>query len=158
MKKTFIKKLKRIAFTKKGYEKLFKQKQDFLDQRPKAVSELREAREMGDLSENGYYKAAKAKLSFIDSRIRRLDRLIKLGFVAEENKSGKIGIGSKVVISNGKEEYKYALVGGYESDPSKGTISHRSPIGKALIGKKEKDVVNVHIPIGTVKYTILKAS
>jgi len=111
---------------------------------------------MGDLSENGYYKAARANLSFLDGSIRRVERLIKLGFVVAKDHSGKVGVGSKVLVSDGKKDYTYTIVGGYESDPSQGTISHLSPIGKALIGGKENDLVEVDIPLGKVKYKIVK--
>jgi len=148
--------LARIPFTKEGYQKLLEQKAKFLAQRPKAVEDLRTAREMGDLSENGYYKAARANLSFLDGSIRRVERLIKLGFVVAKDHSGKVGVGSKVLVSDGKKDYTYTIVGGYESDPSQGTISHLSPIGKALIGGKENDLVEVDIPLGKVKYKIVK--
>lgn len=109
---------------------------------------------MGDLSENGYYKASRQQLSFLDSRIRRADRLIKLAKIVEPAKTGYVDIGSTVTISDGKAEYTYEIVGGYESDPSKHTISHLSPIGRALIGKKISDVAEVHAPGGIKKYTV----
>jgi len=71
-------------------------------ERPDAVEHLRKAREMGDLSENGYYKAARARLSFLDAQLRRLERLVKLGIIVESTGLGKVDIGCKVKISNGK--------------------------------------------------------
>ena len=156
MKKVFIRKEPRIPFTEKGYQELAIQREKLLFQRPEAVDHLREAREMGDLSENGYYKESRARLSFIDSQIRRLDRLIKWGVVIEPLGNNQVGIGNEVILTDGKKKYQYALVGGYESDPAKGLISHRSPVGMALMGKKEQDVVNVFTPGGKVQYTILK--
>lgn len=156
MKKIFLRKEARIPFTKSGYENLLIEKKKLLAQRPEAVDHLKKAREMGDLSENGYYKASRAQLSFLDARLRRLERLIKLGTVVENVQSDSVQIGSVVTITNGTKEFEYTIVGGYESDPSKKTISHISPIGRALIGKKVNDKVLVHAPSGDVTYTILR--
>jgi transcription elongation factor GreA len=153
-----IRKEPRIPFTKEGYQKLLDEKAKFMAERPDAVENLRKSREMGDLSENGYYKASRARLSFLDSRIRRVERLIRLGRIVESTNSGIVEIGSHVNITDGKIEYEYSIVGGYESDPSKKTISHMSPIGRSLLGKREHDTVTVTIPSGLVTYTILKIS
>lgn len=156
MPKYFIKKEARIPFTKVGYEKVLKEKADLMAERPDAVEHLRKAREMGDLSENGYYKAARQRLSFIDARLRSLTRLVKLGVIVTSANSGKVDIGSTVVISDGTKEFTYTIVGGYESDPTKGTISYMSPIGKSLMGKKPGDSATIQVPAGTVIYTIQK--
>jgi transcription elongation factor GreA len=151
-----IQKEPRIPFTKEGYQNLLDEKAKFMAERPDAVENLRKSREMGDLSENGYYKASRARLSFLDSRIRRVERLIRLGRIVQSTNSGMVEIGSHVTITDGKKEYEYSIVGGYESDPSKKTISHISPIGRALLGKRERDTVKVIIPSGTAGYTIVK--
>ncbi len=156
MKKVMAQPLPKILFTPKGYQDLLVQQKKFDADRPAAVEDLQKAREMGDLSENGYYKAARAKLSFIDAQLRRLERLLKQAFVVQPVTKDEVEIGSQVKISDGQKNYQYALVGGYESNPLKGTISHRSPMGRALMGRKEKDVVRVHSPSGVKKYTILK--
>jgi transcription elongation factor GreA len=156
MKKIFPKKEARIPFTQAGYDKLLEEKARLTAQRPEAVDHLKKAREMGDLSENGYYKASRAQLSFLDSRLRRLDRLIKLGTVVESAGGDSVQIGTTVTITDGKKEFQYIIVGGYESDPSKKTVSHISPIGRALIGKRVKDSVVVHAPSGDMTYTIVR--
>lgn len=158
MKKILARKENRIPFTKEGYQKLLEDRAKFLAARPEAVEHLRKSREMGDLSENGYYKASRQQLSFLDSRIRRVERLIRLAKIVESSNSGIIDIGSNVTISDGTKEYSYDLVGGYESNPSKQTISHLSPLGRALIGKKLHDVIDVHAPNGDKKYTIQSVS
>ena len=129
-----------------------------MTERPEAVEHLRKAREMGDLSENGYYKASRARLSFLDARIRRVERLIRLGVIVQSSQSGVVDIGTKVKITDGQKEYEYEIVGGYESDPSKKTISHISPIGRALMGKKQNETITVQAPSGTKIYTILSVS
>ncbi len=158
MKKIFPKKEARVLFTSKGYQKVLAEKEKLLAERPQAVEHLRKAREMGDLSENGYYKASRARLSFLDSRIRRVERLIRLGVIVQSSQSGVIDIGSKVKITDGNKEYEYEIVGGYESDPSKHTISHQSPLGRALVGKRGNDKVEVYAPNGIKKYTIIAVS
>ncbi|MFC1626762.1 GreA/GreB family elongation factor [Patescibacteria group bacterium] len=145
-----------IPFTEEGYQKVLDQKAELLSQRPDAVENLAKARAMGDLSENGYYKASRAKLSSIDARLRKVERLVRFGKIVKSTNSGKVEIGCKVLITDGESEYEYTLVGGYESNPAEKTISYRSPIGKALIGNLEQDVVEVIVPAGKKSYTILK--
>ncbi len=135
MKKIFAKKEARIPFTKDGYDKILAEKAELMAQRPDAVEHLRLARNMGDLSENGYSKASRQRLSFIDARLRRVDRLIKLAKIVASANAGFVDIGSHVQITDGSREFEYDIVGGYESDPSRKTSSHISPIGKALRGK-----------------------
>jgi transcription elongation factor GreA len=154
MKKIFLRKEKPIPFTREGYQKLLEEKAQLMSERPEAVDHLKKAREMGDLSENGYYKASRARLSFLDSRIRRVDRLIKLGVVVAPSTSGCVEIGTTVAIDGSNTHQEYTIVGGYESDPSKKTISYISPLGKALMGKREGDVVTVFAPKGSMQYTI----
>ena len=149
MKKLLRRKEPGIPVTREGYQKLLEDRAMFLAARPEAVEHLRKSREMGDLSENGYYKASRQQLSFLDSRIRRVERLIKLA---------KIITPARVKLSDGKNEYEYEIVGGYESDPIKHTISQQSPLGRAIIGKKVNDVVEVYAPSGIKKYTIVSIS
>ncbi|MCX6791994.1 MAG: GreA/GreB family elongation factor [Candidatus Gottesmanbacteria bacterium] len=149
MKKLLLKKEPKISFTKAGYQKLLEDRAKFLAARPEAVEHLRKSREMGDLSENGYYKASRQQLSFLDSRIRRVERLIKLARIIEP---------TRVKISDGKNECEYHIVGGYESDPVKHTISEQSPLGRAITGKKAGDEVDVITPGGIKKYTIVSIS
>src|SRR5260221_966274 len=123
MKKIFVKQEPRIPFTKEGYTHVLEEKVLLMAQRPEAVEHLRKSREMGDLSENGYYKASRARLSFLDARIRRIERLVRLGRVVQSAGSDWVQIGSLVTITDGTKEHEYTIVGGYESDPSKKTIS-----------------------------------
>jgi transcription elongation factor GreA len=158
MKKYFIKKEAAIPFTREGYQKVLEEKVKLLSERPEAVEHLRKSREMGDLSENGYYKASRARLSFLDSRIRRVERLVRLGRIVESSGTGIADIGSHVTITDGTKTYEYSLVGGYESDPAQKTISNFSPLGRALMGKKKDDSVIVNAPSGPKTYTIVEIS
>lgn len=156
MKKYFIKPASTIPFTKTGYQKVLEEKAKLLAQRPDAVDNLKKSREMGDLSENGYYKASRAKLSSLDARLRRIERLVRLGRIVETTSTGAVGIGNKVTITDGKGKFTYTVVGGYESDPAQKTISHISPLGKALMGKMKHDIVEFAAPAGKKSYTILE--
>ncbi len=152
--KVFIPQPKKIPFTKEGYQAILDEKKKLLGERPEAVENLRKAREMGDLSENGYYKASRAKLSAVDARLRHLERLIRYGKVVESAKTGFVDIGSTVTIHDGLKDLTVTIVGGYESDPKNHTISYLSPIGKAIMGKQKNDTVSVTIPSGVATYTI----
>jgi transcription elongation factor GreA len=156
--KFYPKKPARIPFTKEGYDKVVAEKAKLLEERPDAVVNLRKAREMGDLSENGYYKAARARLSTLDARLRYIERLVRFGTIVESAGDGRIDIGSTVTVSDGTHEYEYTVVGGYESNPAEHTISQISPIGKALFGKKVGDTAVVYAPAKTITYTIIKIS
>ncbi len=148
-------KLPGIPFTEAGYAKLLEEKNKLEAQRPDAVENLRRAREMGDLSENGYYKASRQRLSFIDARLRRLAGLIKRAVIVASSGADAVEIGRTVTLRTGSREVTYTIVGGYESDPSRQTISHISPLGKSLIGKKTGDSVEVRAPAGIMTYTIV---
>lgn len=149
MKKIYAKKEPRIPFTQEGYDKIVKEKAKLLADRPDAVEHLRLARGMGDLSENGYYKASRQRLSFIDGQLRRVERLIKLATIIKP---------THIKLTDGVKEYEYTIVGGFESDPTKRSISPASPLGRALVGKKVGDEVIVHAPNGDKKYTIVSKS
>lgn len=158
MIKQYPKKEPRIPFTQAGYDELVADRTKLLSERPEAVENLRKSREMGDLSENGYYKASRAQLSFLDARLRRANRLVKLAVIVGASNNGLIQIGSTVKITDGSRELKFDVVGGYESDPSKHTISHQSPIGRAIMGKKSGDIVTVSAPAGMKEYTIVSVT
>lgn len=148
-----MKQLKRIPFTKEGFEKIKFDYEALKSSRPEAVETLRRARDLGDLSENGLYKAARAQLSSIDSRLSRLEILIKLADV-QESKPGIIGVGSRVSLREGDNETTYVIVGEYEVNPKEKKISTASPIGRALVGKKVGDTVEISLPTKKFNLTI----
>ena len=158
MKKLFIRKESPIPFTQEGYNKLVEERKKLLESRPEAVRHLAESRAMGDLSENGYYKASRQQLTFLDSRIRRVERLLRLAKIVESTNSGKVEIGSTVTVSDGTTTATYSIVGGYESNPAQKTISHMSPLGRALLGKSKDETIELNAPSGIKKYTILDIS
>lgn len=148
---------KKIYLTQEGLEGLKKEFAELTKvKRPDVVRQLSEAREQGDLSENGAYTAAKEELAFIDGRLEELEMLIKqAAVITDHHGDNMISLGSEVTVQvNGKKEV-FHLVGEWEADPQAKKISHESPLGKALIGKSVGDEVAVEAPAGTMLYTIV---
>ncbi|MBL7159598.1 transcription elongation factor GreA [Candidatus Microgenomates bacterium] len=153
-----MKKQQEILLTQEGFKELKKEHQELVKvKRPKTVERLKDAREMGDLSENTAYSTAKQDLSFIDQRISELEEILKKAKVVKTPNKGekKVGIGSKVTLKDGKEKTVFTIVGDWEADPLKKRISFSSPIGKALMGKKKSAKVEVDVPAGKINYQIL---
>lgn len=145
---------KPIIFTKEGLEKMEKEYEDLLKERPHAVEELAKARAMGDLSENGYYKASRMKLSSVDHRLSQLRHIIQHAMVKTAQFSDFVDVGVTVTISDGTSDRTYQLVGGYESNPSEGKISIHSPLGRSLTGKKLGETAIFESPRGKKEYLI----
>jgi len=128
--------------------------------REKEVAELiKEARGFGDLSENSEYDEAKNEQGKLYSRIAELEDILLHAVVIDESEmaSNTVTIGCSVTVSmNGKVLPVYKVVGSQEADPMKRAVSEESPFGKALMGKKEGDVVSVDAPAGTMQYKIEK--
>jgi len=143
--------------TQEGLDTLKLEHEDLVKvKRPATVLRLSDAREAGDLSENSEYVAAKQDLSFIDGRITELEEILHAAKIISPKKTGQIDIGSKVTLHvNGKKE-EYSLVGEWEADPINKKISHESPLGKALLGKKVGEIAEVEAPVGKIKYKILE--
>lgn len=149
---------KQFYVTQKGLEDL-KTELNNLQKKKRAevVDRVANARSMGDLSENSEYHAAKEELSLVDGRIEELEEIIKKVQVIKEDGGSKvIGLGSQVTIKVNNKEEVFSLVGEWEADPHQKKISHESPLGKALIGKKPGDKVEVEAPAGKIAYHILK--
>ena len=152
---------KKIYLTKEGLEELRKEYTDLTKvKRPQTVQRLTDARNQGDLSENAEYVAAREELSFIDGRIDELEELLKQVVLISEP-TGKtsdtaVALGSEVTVKiDGKKEV-YRVVGEWEADPTEKKISHESPLGKALIGKKVGEQVEVEAPAGKIAYTVVQ--
>ena len=129
--------------------------------REKEVAELiKEARSFGDLSENSEYDEAKNEQGKLYSRIAELEEIIKHAVVVtgDSYAADEVSPGCRCIVKDLEEdeEEEYHFVGSQEADPMDGKISDESPFGKAMLGKKVGDVVEVEAPIGIVKYEILK--
>ena len=124
---------------------------------PAAIERVARARDFGDLSENAEYHAAKEELSFIEGRVEELEGIIlRSQVVKDKKKNDSVGIGCKVTVSISGKEHTYEIVGEWEADPLKKKISHTSPLGQALVGKKKGEKVEFQAPAGKVIYQIKK--
>ena len=144
--------------TENGLKELKNELEDLtVNVRPEVINAIKEARALGDLSENAEYHAAKDKQSQIESRIRELEYLIENATVIKEGDNSEVRIGSTVEIKyiddNEVEEYK--IVGSTEADPFENKISNSSPIAKAIIGKKVNDIASVESPNGNYDVQIV---
>lgn len=145
-----------MLLTKDGLAELKAEHEELVNnKRPHAVKRLSDARDLGDLSENSEYAAAKQDLAFIDGRIAELEDILRTARVVSGHGKATIDIGCKVTLHiNGKHEV-YTVVGEWEADPKEKKISHESPLGKALLGKKSGDTIEVEAPAGKLAYKIL---
>lgn len=125
-------------------------------ERPKLAERLKEAKEMGDLSENAQYDAARDEQGFMEGRIIEIEHILKHVVVIEGKSNGKVQLGSTVHVELESGSRRYTIVGSTEADPDEGKISNESLIGKALLGCKPGEEVIITVPAGTMKYLITK--
>lgn len=152
-----------VYLTKDGLEKI-QQELDTLKNvtRKEVISRIKIAREQGDLSENAEYSDAKDQQSFIEGRILELENTIRSAVLIEPNagKGDTVVLGMTVTIScegmNGAEERHYTIVGSNEANPTGGRISNESPLGRAFLGKRLGETVEVRTPKGMLRCTIVK--
>ena len=151
---------KKNILTYAGLKKLEDELHDLKVVRRKEVAgKIREAREQGDLSENAEYDAAKDEQRDIEARIEEIEKILKNAEVVVEDEVDfdKISIGCKVTVFDMEfdEEMELQIVSSTEANSLQGKISNESPVGKALIGAKTGDVVDVEMPTGIMQYKVL---
>lgn len=122
---------------------------------PQGVERVSRAREFGDLSENAEYHSAREDLAWIEGRIEEITILLSQASEIKSGKSDSVGIGCTVKVGINGNQHEFAIVGEWEADPAAKKISHESPLGKALTGKKVGEVVEVDAPAGKIAYTVL---
>lgn len=149
--------------TKEGYEKLQEELETLRNVRRKEVAErLREAAEnsLGEFVEDPEFEAAKNEQSFVEGRIKELDLILANAELIQDRKGkkgGEVQIGSRISIQEGRKKPEdYRIVGAAEANPREGKISHESPIGRAVMGKKEGDKVEIEAPSGSFTVKIVK--
>ena len=111
---------------------------------------------MGDTSENAEYAAAREEQAFVEGKIAEIEDIIKHAQVSEGNIKGEIAVGSMVTVHIEGDEEIFHIVGTPEADPTNRKISHESPLGSALIGKRVGEKIKVEAPVGALTYTVLK--
>ena len=144
--------------TEEGLNELKSELEDLTTNvRPDVINAIKEARALGDLSENAEYHAAKDKQSQVEARIRELEYLIENSTVIKEGDNSEVRIGSSVEIKyiDDDEVEEYKIVGSTEADPFENKISNSSPIAKAIIGKKVNDIASVESPNGNYDVQII---
>ena len=128
--------------------------------RKEIAQKIKEARAQGDLSENAEYDAAKDEQRDVEARIEELEKILKNAEVGVEDEVDldRINIGCRVLIKDLEfdEELEYKIVGSTEANSLKGKISNESPVGKALIGAKKGETVEVEAPTGVLRYEVLE--
>lgn len=151
---------KKKILTYAGLKKLEDELQELkVVTRKEIAKKLQEAREQGDLSENAEYDAAKDEQRDVQARIDEIESILKVAEVIDEDEVdlSKVSIGCEVKVFDEEfsEEIVYKIVGSTEADILNNKISDESPIGRALIGSKINDVVDVEAPDGIFKYKVL---
>ncbi|RJQ24943.1 transcription elongation factor GreA [Candidatus Parcubacteria bacterium] len=151
--------IKKNYLTKERYEEIISELEGLkLEGRRTVAERLKHAKELGDLSENSEYQEARDEQARLEGKIAELEDLLRSSAIIEKtgNSSGGIRVGSRVTVKKGGEKRVFTIVGSNESKPTEGLISNESPIGQALIGKKDGDKVTIVTPNGlTVEYQIL---
>ena len=147
--------------TAEGLQKLEAELEELKVVRRKEVSEkIKQALAFGDLSENSEYDEAKNEQAQVEARIAQIEGMLKVARVVEDD-SGDVdvvGIGKTVKLYDieFEEEAVYSIVGPTEADPTENKLSYESPVGKALLGKKAGETVDVDAPGGMVSFKILE--
>jgi len=144
--------------TPEGYQKLEEELALLKNvRRPEVAAAIHEAKMDGDVSENAGYEEAKRQQAFLEGRIITIETMLKNAVLIKANgQSDTVGLGSRVtVVEDGFDAETYTIVGSAEANPGDGRISNESPLGKALIGRKEGDTVAFETPGGQVKMKLL---
>ena len=148
--------INKIQLTKEGLTALQKELDELVNgKRPKLVERLSNARSQGDLAENSDYQNAKDELEFLDGRIDELESVLKTAVIVHGKNGDGVSLGTKVTLKVDGSKLIYEIVGDWEADPENKKISHTSPLGKALVGKKIGEKVEVDAPAGRITYEIL---
>jgi transcription elongation factor GreA len=152
--------LKEIILTPEGFEKL-KQEIELLstEKRREVADRIRVAREFGDIAENAEYDDAKNEQALLEHRIATLEERLRSARVLEKRdvKKDEVSIGSKVKLRDleTKKTVEYHIVGSAEANPAELKLSNESPVGKAIMGHKKGETVEVSAPRGALKFKIL---
>lgn len=150
---------KEILLTSEGFLELETELDNLKNKkRPEVIDAIKEARAQGDLSENADYDAARNAQAEIEGRIKEIEFMLANAKIIEKNDSHIVGLGSVVTIMyvEDNEEEEYSIVGSTEADPFENKISNESPIGKAIIGRQEGDLIDVESPTGSYQIKIVK--
>jgi transcription elongation factor GreA len=152
--------VKEVILTPEGYEKLKQEIEILSNERRREVADrIRVAREFGDITENAEYDDAKNEQAMLEHKIAQLeDRLVNARVIRSGDVDlSVVSVGAKVRLRDvdAKQTFEYTIVGSAEADPAESKLSNESPVGRAIIGKKKGETVEVSAPRGSLKYKIL---
>ena len=153
--------MKEVILTPEGYEKLKGEIDHLRGERRREVAErIRVAREFGDIAENAEYDDAKNEQAMLEHKIAQLEERLLSARVITKKEISKdaVSVGSKVRLRDmqANKTFEYHIVGSIEANPAENKLSNESPVGKAIIGHKKGDVVEVSAPRGALKFKILE--
>jgi transcription elongation factor GreA len=147
-----------VYLTAEGYEELRQELDTLINvRRPELTRKLREAVEDGDLKENANYHDTREQKALVEGRIQYLENILRSAqIISKDGASDIVQLGSEVTIREDgtDEDETYIIVGAAEANPREGRISHESPIGAALLGRKKSDTVRVATPAGETLFKI----
>lgn len=151
---------KDVFLTEDGLKRLENELEELKTVKRKEIAEkIKQALSFGDISENSEYDEVKNEQAQLEDRINKLESMLRNAKIIdkEEITTDKVSIGSRVLVKDLEfdEEMEYTIVGSAEADPYNGKISNESPVGKALLGRKSGDIVDVIVPDGVIKYQII---
>jgi transcription elongation factor GreA len=150
---------KEVILTHRGLEKLEKELEYLKSiKRREIAARIKAAISFGDISENSEYDDAKNEQAFIEGRIITLEKMLRNAWIIDSSQSSDVvSLGSTVVLRDLElnEDFKYTIVGSAEANPAENKISNESPVGKAILGKKINDIIEVSVPAGILKYQII---
>ena len=152
--------MKEVILTPEGHEKLKDEIEHLSTVKRREVAErIKQAREFGDIAENSEYDDAKNEQAMLEHRIALLEERLKNARIVEASEApkGVVGVGTKVRLRDldANETIEYTIVGSAEANPAENKLSNESPVGKAIIGRKKGETVEVAAPRGTLKFKIM---
>jgi transcription elongation factor GreA len=152
--------VKEVILTPEGYEKLKSEIEHLSTDRRREIAErIKIAREFGDIAENAEYDAAKNEQAHLEARIAMLEERLKNARVIQKKEitSDAVSIGTKVRLRDmgANKTVEYHIVGSAEADPTEHKLSNESPVGKAIMGRKKGEIVEVAAPRGALKFKIM---
>lgn len=147
---------KQYRLTSDGIVELQAELDSLIAERGEVADRIKTAREFGDLAENAEYQTARQEQERNESRITEIQHILHNSEVIKETKGAKqVRLGSRVSLKSGTKKKEFQVVGTVEADPLEGKISDESPLGKAVLGKKEGDEVEIVTPADTTTYKIV---
>lgn len=144
--------------TQEKFDALKKEKENIIKNiRPPLIAEVKTLAELGDFSENAAYQIAKGRLRGLNQRILDIEDQIKnVNIIQPSKNTSAVSLGHRVTIESNNKQQTFQILGSAETSPSQGIISHNSPLGKALMGRKKGDEISINLAGKIMEYKIIK--